>query len=105
MQQGVPDYKRCPQCLRVVKKTARICPFCEFQWVESTERGTRRIPKEKAGELKKVKKTLVTIEWKGLIEQIRLRAGSLKAAIEIARHYGYRHTAGWTVWKNILKKY
>lgn len=95
-------YKRCPECIRPVPKTSRTCPFCGFMW--TPERVGRELPEEAEGELVEVSRPKTTIIWEGLVEEIRLRAGTLKEAIAIAKSYGYRHTAGYVAWTKVLKR-
>jgi DNA repair protein RadD len=99
---GTLEYKRCPKCIRPVVRSARTCPSCGFQW--AAERVSRQLPEEVEGELVAISRPKTTITWEGLIEEIRIGAGSMKESIAIARSFGYRHTAGYTVWKKVLRR-
>ena len=96
--------KRCPGCTKIVHITQRVCPYCKFQWTLNECVIHRELPKEEAGKLVKIKeKRNITLSWQELVKEIDQKAYTQKQAIAISKKYGYRHTAGWTIWKNILK--
>jgi len=90
-------YKRCPQCQQVVKKTEKICPFCNFLW--RFEPLPPVIPQEKEG-------TLVNVKGRvrgDLVLKIARKARNLKQAIKIARDSGATHGQAWKIWTHDLK--
>jgi superfamily II DNA or RNA helicase len=98
---GQSHTKRCPECLRVVSSSTRICPHCGYQWVESAEVGTRQI-EEKEGQLVAIK-TVSHMQQQELIRTIAKKAHNLKQAILVAKKNGYDHRAGFTIWTKTLK--
>jgi len=98
---GQSDTKRCPECLRVVPSSTRICPHCGYQWVEAAEVGTRQI-EEKEGQLVAIK-TVSHMEQQELIRTIACNAHNLKQAISVAKKNGFDHRAGFTIWRKTLK--
>jgi DNA repair protein RadD len=96
--------KRCPDCLRPVAISARICSFCGHQWTE-TEEAVTRMPEERDGELVKINGggTRISVDWRTLVDIIGSRAHSLKEAIAIAREYGESHRKAWYIWNKTLK--
>lgn len=90
--------KRCPECLRPVPLTARVC-VCGFQWT-GTEEAVSRIPEEKAGVLVNVRDRR---QKDDLVISIARGAHNLKEAIKIAASMGLKHTEGYDVWTRVLK--
>lgn len=100
-EKGQSHTKRCPECLRVVSSSTRICPHCGYQWVEAAEVGTRQI-EEKEGQLVAIK-TVSHMEQQELIRTIARNAHNLKQAISVAKKNGFDHRAGFTIWTKKLK--
>ena len=100
---GTLEYKRCPDCIRPVKKQAKQCPYCGYIW--HTEQQNPKIPETKEGELIEItKKVKISISWEGLQTVIRNEAKSLRHAIALARYYGKTHRHAYWIWKNILRR-
>jgi superfamily II DNA or RNA helicase len=104
-------WRRCDECLRVIPKSAKECPFCG-----AVVRGPELapvIPTEDEGTLVNVRErpdlTLIAESLEehktGTIREIAARARTLKEAVEIARERGYEnHRFAWMVWTKILKR-
>ena len=98
---GESKYKRCPDCLHPVAKSARVCPHCGHQWTETAE-AIERIPEETEGQLVSIKE-LQRMDRNKLVLEIARKAHSLKQAISIAKLYGVDNKAAWYIWTKELK--
>ena len=98
---GESKYKRCPDCLHPVAKSARVCPHCGHQWTETAE-AVERIPEETEGQLVSIKE-LQRMDRNKLVLEIARKAHSLKQAISIAKLYGVDDKAAWYIWTKELK--
>ena len=98
-KKDVSTLKRCPQCLRPVAISARVCPYCGYQWTETAE-PVERIPEEREGQLVSVHGGQ---EGQDLTLAIARGARDLRGAIRIAKSMGYKHTSAYTIWTKILK--
>lgn len=98
---GESKYKRCPDCLHPVAKSARVCPHCGHQWKETAE-AIERIPEETEGQLVSIKE-LQRMDRNKLVLEIARRAHNLKQAISIAKSYGVDNKAAWYIWVRELK--
>lgn len=96
-------HKRCPDCIQIVPKSTRVCPFCGHQWTETAEAGKRALPEQKEGELVDVR-LLRQQKNADTIRMIRTGAKDMKEACKIAGQQGYRSGYGYFIWKKILKK-
>ncbi len=90
-------YKRCPECLRPVKLSTAVCPYCGYKWHQETE---AKLPEEVEGELRQIK------GWQaqGNLRDEILKRGcnNLKEAIAVAREMGQTHRQAWAVWTQVL---
>jgi len=97
-------YKRCPDCIRPVKKHAKQCPYCNYIWIAKETEAC--LPEQKDGNLVQItgeeREGKVSIDWQTLKEIISKEAKSLKQAIALARQFGKTHRQAWYVWKKIL---
>jgi DNA repair protein RadD len=104
IDKGVLDYKRCPECINVVKKHVRECPYCGHIW-ESADIEPR-IPEQKEGELRLINEEdhtiKITVDWQTLIEIITNEARSLKQAVDLAVRYGKTNRHAYYIWTNIM---
>lgn len=105
---GLSKYKRCPECLHPVAKTARTCKHCGYEF-GGTQNDTSedRTPQQKDGELVDVRalramKELDHASKSDLIIKIRHEARTLKDAVEIAREVGVDHRAAWVIWTKTI---
>ena len=112
LDKGILLYKRCDSCMRPVRKSVSVCPFCGAAF-DMREGAGRELPTEREGELVNVREAagfeLVSESFEDhkrrTIAAIAARAVSLKQAIEIAREHGYEnHRFGWYVWHKILRR-
>ena len=108
---GILLYRRCESCLRPVKKTLAVCPYCGEEFAMNERE--RELPTEREGELVNVREAagfeLVSESFEDhkrrTIAAIAARARTLKEAIAIAREHGYEnHRFGFYVWTKILKR-
>lgn len=94
---GTSKFKRCPDCLRIVKISSVRCDACGHVW--ATAPTTERIPDQVDGQLVQVtRETRITADWPTIRQMIRDRAHSLREAIDIARSVGGTHKQAWYVW-------
>lgn len=105
---GLSKYKRCPECLHPVAKTARTCKHCGYEF-GGTQNDTSedRTPQQKDGELVDVRalramKELDHASKSDLIVRIKHEARTLKDAVEIAREVGVDHRAAWVIWTKTI---
>jgi superfamily II DNA or RNA helicase len=98
---GESKYKRCPDCLHPVAKSARVCPHCGHQWTETAE-AIERIPEETEGQLVSIKE-LQRMDRNKLVLEIARKAHNLKQAVLIAKSYGVDNKAAWYIWTKELK--
>jgi DNA repair protein RadD len=98
---GESKYKRCPDCLHPVAKSARVCPHCGHQWTETAD-AVERIPEEKEGTLVSIRE-LKRLDKNDLIIKIAREARTLKDAIRIAKIAGIDNRGAWHIWVNCLK--
>lgn len=98
---GESKYKRCPDCLHPVPKSARVCPHCGHQWTETAE-AIERIPEETEGQLVSIKE-LQRMDRNKLVLEIARKAHNLGQAISIAKSYGVDNKAAWYIWTKELK--
>ena len=90
-------YKRCPECLRPVKKTAMTCPYCGYIWRRNIE---IILPQEVEGELRQIKGREVQGNLVKAIQENGCM--TLRDAIKVARSMGQNHRQGWYAWVKIL---
>jgi superfamily II DNA or RNA helicase len=95
--------KRCPECLRPVAVSTRVCPHCGFQWTETAE-SVPRIPEERDGELVQINGggTRIAVDWRTMTDIIREGAFSFGDAVRIAAQYGYNNRKAWVIWTKML---
>jgi DNA repair protein RadD len=93
------EYKRCPECLRAIKSSARKCPFCGFEYEPAN--GEDQIPETTDGELVSIRDRSEE-DNQDLLRAISRKAHNLKQAIGIAKAMGYKHTSAYTVWTKEL---
>lgn len=109
--QTVINWKRCPNCYRMVKKSTNECPDCGYVFASIDSEPV--IPEEAEGTLVNVREradlALVADSLEEhkteTIREIRSKARTLKEAIAIARDRGYdNHRFAWMVWTKVLKR-
>ena len=95
------EIKRCPNCLRVVPITTRVCPYCKYQFVEVAEKGTRTI-EEKAGHLVSIRGAEPE-NIQELVRGISRETHNMKQAVKFAANMGFDHRAAWVAVTKYLK--
>ena len=95
------EIKRCPNCLRVLPITTRVCPYCQYQFVEVAEKGTRTI-EEKAGQLVSIRGADPE-NIQALVRGISRETHNMKQAIKFASNMGFDHRAAWVAVTKYLK--
>lgn len=112
LDKGVLLYKRCDSCMRPVRKSMSICPYCGAAF-DMREGMGRKLPNEREGELVNVRESegfeLVSESFekhkRSTIAAIAAQAHTMAEAITIAREHGYEnHRFAWYVWNKILKR-
>jgi len=93
--------KRCPECMRPVKKEARVCPHCGYEFAGEAREPV--IPEEQDGQLVNIRE-IPRIEKNDLIIKIARNAWTLRQAILIAKKHGVDHRGAYYIWVKILKK-
>ena len=102
IKSDVSEKKRCPDCLRPVNKSERVCPYCGHSWVESIERGTRELPEQIEGELVKI--TDARKLKNSAVLAIAREAHTLAQAVNIGKNHGISSKYAYFIWTKMLKK-
>lgn len=92
--------KRCPDCMHPVKKEARVCPHCGYEFAGEPREPV--IPEEQEGRLVNIRE-IPRIETNDLIIKIARQARTLRQAIQIAKKNGVDHRGAYYIWVKILK--
>ena len=92
-------FKRCPNCLRIVSISARVCKDCGYQWTETAE--AMRLPETVDGKLINVRAR--QSDEQELIRKIARSARSLAEAIAVARSLGFQPWDADKIWHGVLK--
>lgn len=90
-------YKRCPECLQVVMKTASKCQFCGHEWTRQRERELPEIVEAELIDVKKIKRA-------NAVNLIKYYAKNVSEACRIASKNGYKSKYGYYIWTKILKR-
>jgi predicted ATP-dependent serine protease len=98
-EKSLLKYKRCPECLQVVRKGLKRCQNCGHAWTTSQ----RELPKQVEGDLVKIEKTKKRKKYINTIKEVS-KAKNIKEAYIIAEKHGYKPQYGYFIWKKILKR-